>query len=126
MTAALRTGLLLLVSLWIVSMVTAACQSQPTPEGATSQVVSGRAPNASIFGAVTYREGLALSTDASLVVELRDVSFAAAAAPLIASQTISTPGQVPTQRRGRFPSTSESNATARTFAPGTHTPSAQE
>ena len=95
MTAELRTGPLLLVSLWIASMVTAACQSQPTPEGATSQVVSGRAPNASISGAVTYREGLALSPDTSLVVEVRDVSFAGAAAPLIASQTISTSGQVP-------------------------------
>ena len=46
-------------------------------------------------GSVTYRERLALTDDASLVIELRDVSYADAAAPLIASKTITNPGQVP-------------------------------
>ena len=56
---------------------------------------SGRSPNASVSGTVTYRERLALSPGARLVVDLRDVSYADAAAPLIARQTISGPGQVP-------------------------------
>ena len=46
-------------------------------------------------GSVTYRERLALSPGAKLVVELRDVSYQDAAAPLIARQTINGPGQVP-------------------------------
>ena len=50
---------------------------------------------ASVSGTVTYRERIALSPGAKLVVEIRDVSYADAAAPLIASQTISDPGQVP-------------------------------
>ena len=52
-------------------------------------------PNASVSGSVTYRERIALTQGAALVVELRDVSYADAAAPLIARQTISDPGQVP-------------------------------
>ena len=46
-------------------------------------------------GTVTYRERIALSPGARLDVEIRDVSYADAAAPLIARQTISDPGQVP-------------------------------
>ncbi len=48
-----------------------------------------------VRGTVTYRERISLSPEAQLVVELRDVSLADAAAPLIASQTIENPGQVP-------------------------------
>ena len=44
---------------------------------------------------MSYRERLALTEGATLVVELRDVSYADAAAPLIARQTIANPGQVP-------------------------------
>ena len=54
-----------------------------------------RNPNASVSGTVTYRERLALTPGATLVVELRDVSYADSPAPLIARQTISSPGQVP-------------------------------
>ena len=60
-----------------------------------SDIRSGREPNASVSGTVTYRERIALTEGASLVVELRDVSYADAAAVLIASQTIVDPGQVP-------------------------------
>ncbi len=48
-----------------------------------------------VSGTVTYRERIALTPGAKLVVEIRDVSYADAAAPLIASQTIQDPGQVP-------------------------------
>ena len=65
-----------------------------TPK-ATLKIKSGRKPNASVSGSVTYRERLALSPGAKLVVELRDVSYQDAAAPLIARQTINDPGQVP-------------------------------
>ena len=44
---------------------------------------------------MTYRERLALTPGAKLVVELRDVSYQDTAAPLIARQTISEPGQAP-------------------------------
>ena len=50
---------------------------------------------AAVDGSVTFRERIALSSGATLVVELRDVSYADAPAPLIASQTIPSPGQVP-------------------------------
>ena len=65
-----------------------------TPK-ATLKIKSGRKPNASVSGSVTYRERLALSPGAKLVVELRDVSYQDAAAPLIARQTINDPGQIP-------------------------------
>ena len=87
-----KAGLALLTSLLIAA---AACQAEHSPENATSEVTSGREANASVSGTVTYRERLALTPDASLVVELRDVSYADAEALLIARQTISDPGQVP-------------------------------
>lgn len=49
----------------------------------------------SVKGSVTYRERIALSPDARLEVQLRDVSYQDAAAPLIAERVISAPGQVP-------------------------------
>ena len=60
-----------------------------------SLAACGSNPNASVSGTVTYRERLALSPGAQLVVELRDVSYADVASTLIARQTISDPGQVP-------------------------------
>ena len=48
-----------------------------------------------VTGTVTYRERIALSPGAVVEVQLRDVSYQDAAALLIASQTISSPGQVP-------------------------------
>ena len=81
------------ISAALVSM--AACGSDPRPTNATVEVPSGQTPNALVSGTVTYRERLSLSQGAKLVVELRDVSYADAAAPLIARQTISDIGQVP-------------------------------
>ena len=77
----------------------ASCQAAGQSPGATSQVVSGRSPDAAVSGTITYRERIALSEDATVIVELRDVSLADAAAPLIASQTIRNPGQVPIEFR---------------------------
>ena len=90
-----KTALISLAGIWIVLLVFAACQREPGPSNATLEVPSGREPNASVSGTVTYRERLALTADAVLIVELRDVSYADAAAPLIARQTIDGPGQVP-------------------------------
>ena len=86
---------LLIAALCIVLMAAAACRSEPDPPNSTLEVTSGREPNAHVNGTVTYRERLALTPNATLVVELRDVSYADAPAPLIARQTISGPGQVP-------------------------------
>ena len=65
----------------------------------TLEVTSGQNPNAWITGSVTYRERIALTPDARLEVDLRDVSLADAAAPLIARQIIPNPGQVPIKFR---------------------------
>lgn len=61
----------------------------------TTEVSSGKEPNASVRGTVDYREKIPLSPGARLEVELRDTSLQDAAAPLIAMQTITDPGQVP-------------------------------
>ena len=90
-----KTALLSLIGVLIVLMAAAACRSESGPSNATFEVASGRNPNASVSGTVTYRERLSLTPGAKLVVKLRDVSYADASAPLIASQTISDPGQVP-------------------------------
>ena len=72
------------------------------PPNATLDVASGRAPNASVTGTVTYRERLALTEGATLIVALQDVSYADAPAMLIARQTISSPGQVPISFRVEY------------------------
>ena len=66
----------------------------PTPEPGAP-----RGRDAAVEGSVTYRERLALTPGATLIVELRDVSYADAPAPLIASRTIANPGQVPIEFR---------------------------
>ena len=86
-------AVLSIIAAWAV--LAAACQGGATPGNATLEVVSGRTPNASVTGTVTYRERLALTEGASLIVQLQDVSYADASAILIAGQTISNPGQVP-------------------------------
>ena len=95
----MRTGVMTtvvgLAGTWILLLAAVSCQDDPGPSNATLEVPSGREPNASVSGTVTYRERLALTEDAKLIVELRDVSYADAAAPLIARQTIDGPGQVP-------------------------------
>ncbi len=79
----------------LVFLLVAACQNQIDLANSTLELPSGREPNASVSGTVTYRERIALSPDAKLVVEIRDVSYQDAAAPLIARQTISALGQAP-------------------------------
>ncbi|MDE0653439.1 MAG: YbaY family lipoprotein [bacterium] len=51
--------------------------------------------DASVRGSVTYRERIALTPDATLTVQIRDTSYADAAAELIAEKVIPNPGQVP-------------------------------
>lgn len=87
-------------SWWLVGLLiglvgVAACQQEDGPSSGTLEIPSGREPDASVTGTVTYRERMALTPGAKLVVELRDVSYADASAPLIARQTIVGPGQVP-------------------------------
>ena len=90
-----KTAILFVLGTWIILLAVAACGSETGPSNLTVEVTSGRKPNASVSGTVTYRERIALTPGATLEVELRDVSYADAPAPLIARQTISGPGQVP-------------------------------
>ena len=83
-------------------LLAAACQDDSAPANTTNEVPSGREPNASVSGSVTYRERIALTPDAQVVVELRDVSLADAASQLIARQTISDPGQVPVKYKVEY------------------------
>ena len=75
----------------------ASCQGGVEEIGSTSTSASRAGTNASVTGTVTYRERLTLTAGATLAVVLRDVSYADAAAPLIASHTITNPGHVPIQ-----------------------------
>ncbi len=95
MAAIVKTALLYLVGGWLGLMAVVGCQSEQQPENATIEIPSGREPNASVSGTVTYRERIALTPGAMLVVELRDTSYQDTSAELIARQTISDPGQVP-------------------------------
>ena len=95
MAAIVKTALLYMFGGWLGLMAVVGCQAEPEPANATLEIPSGRDPDASVSGTVTYRERLALTPGATLVVELRDVSYADAAAPLIARQTITEPGQAP-------------------------------
>ena len=95
MKTKINAGFFSLLCTCVAAIVSAACQTEPSRENVVSEVVSGLAPNAAVKGAVTFRERLILTQNASLVVELRDVSYADAEAPLVARQTIYRPGQVP-------------------------------
>ena len=99
MKTEVKTALLAAIAVAVVLLAGGACDGGSQPDNATLEVSSGKSPNASVRGTVTYRERLALTPGAKLVVELRDVSYADAAAPLIARQTISGPGQVPIEFR---------------------------
>ena len=54
-------------------------------------------PTAFLLGTVTYLQRSALTPEAEVHIELRDVSTPDAAGPPIAKQVIATPGQVPIQ-----------------------------
>ena len=96
----IKSALFLAIGVSLVLLSIAACQGAPDSSNATWEVPSGKTPNASINGTVTYRERLNLSPGASVVMELRDVSYADAPAPLIARQTISRPGPSAHQVQG--------------------------
>ena len=95
MKTRVKTALLYAIGAWLALMAVVGCQSEAEPANSTLEIPSGREPDASVSGTVTYRERLALTPGAKLVVEIRDVSYQDAAAPLIARQTISDPGQAP-------------------------------
>ena len=94
-TSRFKNSMLLGISILALLALTVACEIGPGASQGALEIPSGREPNAALSGSVTYRERIALTPGASLVVELRDVSLADAAAPLIARQTIANPGQVP-------------------------------
>ena len=102
MTTPVRTVIALAMAVGLLLLAAAACRSEPAPANATTEIPSGRQPNAAVSGSVTYRERLALTPEATLVVELRDVSYADGPTPLIARQTIHGPGQVPIRFRVEY------------------------
>ena len=72
-----------------------ACAGDTGSNGEGGEPSNGSQRQASLSGTVSYHERLALSPDAVLTVELQDTSYADAPSRVIASQTISGPGQVP-------------------------------
>jgi putative lipoprotein len=64
---------------------------------------AGDANRATLGGTVSYRERIALTNEAVLVVTLEDVSRQDAAAEVIASQRIADPGQVPIRFELAYP-----------------------
>ena len=78
-----RTTSVLLIA--VISIIAAGCGVVGSRIGSSS----------SVSGTVTYRERIALTPDATLIVQIRDTSYADASAELIAEQVISDPGQVP-------------------------------
>jgi putative lipoprotein len=90
-----RYSWLLAAVFGVLLFSTVSCQTAPGVSDGTLEIPSGKTPNAAVSGTVTYRERIALTPGARLVVELRDVSLQDTAAPLIARQTIENPGQVP-------------------------------
>ena len=79
----------------VVSIAVVALAVQAGCVAGEAVVPIGRLTDSSVSGSVTYRERIALTSGARLVVELRDVSHQDAASKLIASKTIEDPGQVP-------------------------------
>ena len=98
----IKTVLFSTIGVSVLLLAFAACGGDAGPSYSKLEVTSGKDPNASVSGSVTYRERIALTEGATLVVELRDVSYADASAPLIARQTISDPGQVPVNFKVRY------------------------
>ncbi len=70
-------------------------ESAPTPLPVPPAPSLEPRPLAALSGTVTYRQPLALTPEAEVQVELRDVSRQDAEAPLIAKRVIEKPGQVP-------------------------------
>lgn len=70
-------------------------ESAPTPEPIAPPAPLETRPAASLSGTVTYRQRVALTPEAEVQVELRDVSRQDVEAPLLAKRVIAKPGQVP-------------------------------
>ena len=62
---------------------------------AAADAAAGDASRATLGGTVSYRERIALTNEAQLVVTLEDVSRQDVASVVLASQHIADPGQVP-------------------------------
>ena len=99
MQTKLKKSLLSVTAIVTFLLAFVACESEPDLSKSLLEITSGKDPNASVSGTVTYRENLELTEGASLVVEIRDTSYADASAPLIARQTIASPGQPPIKFR---------------------------
>ena len=95
----IKTALKTTLAIGLLLLAIVACGDASTTPTGHLEVTSGESPNGWVTGTVTYRERIALTPGARLEVELRDVSLADAAAPLIAHQTIENPGQVPIRYR---------------------------
>lgn len=78
-----------------VTVVVTACAGDSDSGNGGGGVQPGGQRGESISGTVSYHERLALTPDATLIVELQDTSYADAPSRTIASQTIADPGQVP-------------------------------
>lgn len=76
-----------------LGLAASACDADSNSAQTTSPAPPGA--DASVRGTITYRERIALTPDAVVTVQLRDTSYADAAAVLIAEQVIGSPGQVP-------------------------------
>jgi uncharacterized lipoprotein YbaY/heat shock protein HslJ len=88
------------VAAWLVLLaisLTGCQKSEPEPPPPN---VSG---TSRISGSISYRERMALTSEAVVEVSLRDVSIADAPAPLIGLQRIKNPGQVPIHFEISFP-----------------------
>lgn len=70
---------------------------------AARDAAAGAANRATLGGTVSYRERIALTNEAVLVITLEDVSRPDAAAEVIASQRIADPGQVPIRFELEYP-----------------------
>ncbi len=95
MNARIKAALLSAMCICIVLLTVSACQNSPSPEPRREPTqATGARANASVTGTVTYRERIALSPGATLVVQLRDVSLQDASSILIAEQVMPNSGQV--------------------------------
>ena len=103
MNARLKTALLLAMCICIVALTASACQNSQSPERWSGPAPrKGASPSASVTGTITYRERIALSPGATLVVQLRDVSLQDTSSILIAEQVIPNPGQVPIKFKVKY------------------------
>lgn len=93
---------LLGVGILLLLIVAGACQTEAGSSAGKLEIPSGREPDAAVSGTVTYRERIALTPGARLIVSLYDVLLQDTAATLIARRTIENPGQVPISFRVEY------------------------